>query len=110
MMVCLFVFLFNKGFVVSFPFLFFDGFIVTFVSLPGSDYRQVRQCKGVVVDALHVGKKNKTKLLALQNLSTVIHLHFCCNNYPVTLIQTPLVDGKCASCNSKQLYFSLFTV
>lgn len=71
MMVCLFVFLFNKGFVVSFPFLFFDGFIVTFVSLPGSDYSQVRQCKGVVVDALHVEKK--PKLLALQNLSTVIH-------------------------------------
>lgn len=92
-----------------FFFLFLDGFIVTFVSLLGSDYSQVRQCKGVVDDALHVKKKNK-KLLALQNLSTVIHKHFYDDKYPVTLIQTPLVDGKCASRNFKQLRFSLFTV
>lgn len=56
-------FFFSKGICGFFPFLFFffDGFIVTFVSLPGSDFTQVRQCKGVMVDALHVEKKNKTK-------------------------------------------------
>lgn len=63
-MMVLSFFFFQKGFVVSFlsfSFFLFDGFIVTFVSLPGSDFTQVRQCKGVVVDALHVEKQNKTK-------------------------------------------------
>lgn len=44
--------------------------IVIFVSLPGSENIKVRQYKGVVVDLLHV-----KILLALNNLSTVIHVH-----------------------------------
>lgn len=63
-------------------FLYMERCIVTFVFLPGSDYTKVRQYKGVVVDALHV-----KKLLALQNLNTVIHAHHYFNKYPVTLIQ-----------------------
>lgn len=46
---------------VSFFFFIFDGFIVTFVSLPGSDSSQVRQYKGVVVDALHAEQKKERK-------------------------------------------------
>lgn len=93
-----------------FFFFFFDGFIVTFVSLPGSDFTQVRQCKGVMVDALHVEKKQNKNLLALQNLSTVIQMHHYFNKYPVTLIQTPHVNGKYVSGNLKQLNFPPFTV
>lgn len=45
------------------------------------------------------------KLLALQNLSTVIHNNYDSDKYAVGLIQTPLVGGKCVSHNSKQFYF-----
>lgn len=81
-------------------FLYMELCIVTFVFPPGSDYTKVRQYKGVVVDALHV-----KKLLALQNLNTVIHAHHYFNKYPVTLIQALHVYGKYVSSNWKRLHY-----
>lgn len=58
-------------------FFYIELCIVILVFLPGSENIKVRQYKGVVVDPLHV-----KILLALHNLSTVIHVHHYFNKYP----------------------------
>lgn len=45
------------------------------------------------------------KLLALQNLNTVIHTHHYFNKYPVTLIQALHVYGKYVSSNWRRLHY-----